>query len=89
MTKFTSFRTHADARSVPKTGFLEIENLVKSYPKPDGVSLCSKWDQPSVREDEYISVIGHSGCGKSTLLKMVAGLEKPLLARCVSMEKKL
>ena len=58
-------------------GFLEIENLVKAYPMPnggefvvlDGINL-------TIGADEYISVIGHSGCGKSTLLKMVAGLEK-------------
>ena len=60
-----------------RTGFLEIENLVKSYPAPnggefvvlDGINL-------SIAEDEYVSIIGHSGCGKSTLLKIVAGLEK-------------
>jgi nitrate/nitrite transport system ATP-binding protein len=61
----------------PRNGFLEIENLVKSYPTPDkndfvvlnGVNL-------TISEDEYISVIGHSGCGKSTLLKIIGGFEK-------------
>lgn len=57
--------------------FLVIENLVKSYPAPtgepfvvlDGVNL-------TLKENEFVSLIGHSGCGKSTLLKMVAGLER-------------
>ncbi len=78
MTKSTNFRTDIKEIDTSRTGFLEIENLVKSYPTPnggefvvlDGIDL-------HVGEDEYISVIGHSGCGKSTLLKMVAGLEKP------------
>ncbi|MBR8833874.1 MAG: nitrate ABC transporter ATP-binding protein [Stigonema ocellatum SAG 48.90 = DSM 106950] len=59
------------------TPFLQIDNLVKTYSTPDssqfvvldGVNL-------TVKEDEYISIIGHSGCGKSTLLKIVAGLDK-------------
>lgn len=75
MTQFTS-TTDKNERYTSKTGFLEIENLVKSYPTPegdefvvlDGINL-------SIGENEYISVIGHSGCGKSTLLKIVAGLE--------------
>ncbi len=59
-------------------GFLEVENLVKSYPTPDGGELVVLDEiNLTIHEDEYISVIGHSGCGKSTLLKMVAGLEKP------------
>lgn len=76
MTKST---VHPDANDmeVINTGFLEIENLVKSYPTQnnseftvlDGINL-------TVGQDEYISVIGHSGCGKSTLLKIVAGLER-------------
>ncbi|MFB8788662.1 MAG: nitrate ABC transporter ATP-binding protein [Potamolinea sp.] len=75
MTQFTS-TADKNERHTSKTGFLEIENLVKSYPSPegdefvvlDGINL-------SIGENEYISVIGHSGCGKSTLLKIVAGLE--------------
>jgi nitrate/nitrite transport system ATP-binding protein len=59
-------------------GFLEVENLVKSYPTPEGGELVVLDEiNLTIHEDEYISVIGHSGCGKSTLLKMVAGLEKP------------
>jgi nitrate/nitrite transport system ATP-binding protein len=58
-------------------GFLEVENLVKSYPTPEGGELVVlDGINLTIQENEYISVIGHSGCGKSTLLKMVAGLEK-------------
>ncbi|CAD5983486.1 Bicarbonate transport ATP-binding protein CmpD [Planktothrix tepida] len=59
------------------SGFLTIENLVKSYPNANGGEFVVL-DQINltIGEDEFISVIGHSGCGKSTLLKIVAGLEK-------------
>jgi nitrate/nitrite transport system ATP-binding protein len=59
------------------TEFLEIENLVKSYPNPNGEEfVILDRVNLSIRKGEYISIIGHSGCGKSTLLKIVGGLEK-------------
>ena len=70
--------TGRQKRDTSGKGFLEVENLVKSYPTPDGGELVVLDNiNLTIHEDEYISVIGHSGCGKSTLLKMVAGLEKP------------
>lgn len=76
MTKSTAF-TMDDRHKLNNSAFLEIENLVKSYPKNDGGEFVVLDNvNLTVGEDEYISVIGHSGCGKSTLLKIVAGLEK-------------
>lgn len=58
------------------TGFLEVKNLIKSYPTADGTDFTVlDGVDLSIGANEYISVIGHSGCGKSTLLKIVAGLE--------------
>jgi nitrate/nitrite transport system ATP-binding protein len=69
--------THAQTQPNTSTGFLEIENLVKSYPTNDGDEfVVLDRVNLSIRQGEYISIIGHSGCGKSTLLKIVAGLEK-------------
>ena len=57
--------------------FLVIENLTKAYPTPNGKQFVVLDDiHLTVRENEFVSLIGHSGCGKSTLLKVVAGLEK-------------
>ncbi|WP_221030898.1 ABC transporter ATP-binding protein [Actomonas aquatica] len=55
--------------------FLEISNLVKAYPNPFGaeVKVVDGFNL-TVRQGEFISVIGHSGCGKSTVLTMIAGL---------------
>lgn len=76
MTKYT-LPTTMDTTNANRHGFLEIENLVKSYRNPDGKDfVVLDGINLTIAEDEYISVIGHSGCGKSTLLKMVAGLEK-------------
>lgn len=77
MTQFNSSPTNLNNRDVGKTGFLEVVNLVKSYPTNGGDDfvVLNKINL-TVNENEYISVIGHSGCGKSTLLKIVAGLEK-------------
>jgi nitrate/nitrite transport system ATP-binding protein len=77
MTKSTSFSSGTNDKAVRQSGFLEIENLVKSYPTADGGEFVVLKDvNLTVGENEFISVIGHSGCGKSTLLKIVAGLEK-------------
>ncbi len=63
----------------PSTGaFLAIENIVKSFRKPDGSQfVVLNGINLTIGEQEYVSVIGHSGCGKSTLMRIVAGLEKP------------
>ncbi|MBD0362749.1 MAG: ABC transporter ATP-binding protein [Coleofasciculus sp. C3-bin4] len=77
MTKSTSFSTKGNSGTINGRRFLEIENIVKSYPNPEGGELVVlDGINLTIGEDEYISIIGHSGCGKSTLLKMVAGLEK-------------
>jgi len=31
----------------------------------------------SVRQGEFVSIIGHSGCGKSAVLNLIAGLLQP------------
>lgn len=78
MTQSPLFSTNMHEPSVvKKTGFLEIDNLFKSYVTGDGTEfVVLNGVNLTVRDDEYISVIGHSGCGKSTLIKIIAGLEK-------------
>lgn len=77
MIKPNSIYSSAYDASLSPPGFLEITNLVKSYPAPDGGEfIVLNGIDLTVSENEFMSVIGHSGCGKSTLLKIVAGLEK-------------
>ncbi|MES1025770.1 nitrate ABC transporter ATP-binding protein [Gloeocapsa sp. BRSZ] len=76
--KSTPYQTQHYEQNFNCNGFLEVENLVKSYPTSDGGEfVVLDGINLTINEDEFISVIGHSGCGKSTLLKIVAGLEKP------------
>lgn len=63
--------------SQPQSAFLEIENISKVYPTPQGSYTVLEDVNFSVNEGEFICVIGHSGCGKSTLLNMVAGFVQP------------
>ena len=53
---------------------LEIFELEKSFPKDGGMVRIVRDFSLTLREGEFVSLIGHSGCGKSTVLSMVAGL---------------
>lgn len=65
----------SDAESNPP--FLTIEQIVKTYRKPNGDQfVVLNGIDLAISKQEYVSVIGHSGCGKSTLMRIVAGLEK-------------
>jgi putative spermidine/putrescine transport system ATP-binding protein len=54
-------------------GFLEIQNLRKSY----GMQSAVQNFELSVKRGEFVSFLGPSGCGKTTTLRMVAGFETP------------
>lgn len=59
--------------------FLEIEQVSKHFPNPDGRgTFCVFKDARfHIQEGEFVTMVGHSGCGKSTLLNIIAGLEAP------------
>ncbi len=48
-------------------------NLSKKYGSLEVVKDVSL----SVKEGEFVSLVGKSGCGKTTLLSLLSGLEKP------------
>ncbi|MGQ9364922.1 ABC transporter ATP-binding protein [Azospirillum sp. ST 5-10] len=50
---------------------VDIHRLVKRY----GTVEVIRGIDLSIRDGEFVSLIGASGCGKSTLLRMIAGLE--------------
>ena len=54
--------------------YLEIHQLGKSFDGPLGPNKVVEGFDLTLREGEFVSIIGHSGCGKSTVLSMVAGL---------------
>lgn len=56
---------------------LECRGLGKTFPTPAGPVLAIEDLSFSVRESEFVCLIGPTGCGKTTVLKMVDGLIEP------------
>ncbi len=57
----------------PRPRMMELNGLTKSF---GGVSAVEDVSL-TVRDDEYLTLLGPSGSGKSTLLRLIAGLEAP------------
>jgi nitrate/nitrite transport system ATP-binding protein len=57
--------------------YLQIENLGMTFEKRGQRFEALRDISLTVRQGEFVTLIGHSGCGKSTLLNLVAGLLKP------------
>jgi nitrate/nitrite transport system ATP-binding protein len=57
--------------------YLQLEDVAMVFEKR-GVRFEALRDIAlTVKQGEFVTLIGHSGCGKSTLLNLVAGLLKP------------
>ena len=54
--------------------YLDLWQIRKSFPAPNGEAVIVNDFNLTVRQGEFVTVIGHSGCGKSTVLSMIAGL---------------
>jgi nitrate/nitrite transport system ATP-binding protein len=56
------------------SAYVELSRLTKIYPTPKGPAIIVKDFDLSIKQGEFVCLIGHSGCGKSTVLSMLAGL---------------
>jgi NitT/TauT family transport system ATP-binding protein len=67
---------------------LTIDNISKWYGDPGKPHLVLDHIQLTVKENEFITILGKSGCGKSTLLRVIAGLIEPNEGQILYHEKK-
>jgi nitrate ABC transporter ATP-binding subunit len=56
--------------------YLILSGLTKTYQTSKGPAVIVKDFDLSLRQGEFVCLIGHSGCGKSTVLSMIAGLNE-------------
>ncbi len=54
--------------------YVQLENVQKVFETKKGKFIALRDINLSVRQGEFVSIIGHSGCGKSTLLNLITGL---------------
>ena len=70
---------------------IEISNLSKSFPSPDGeeaVNVFSGVDL-EVEEGSSVAIVGPSGSGKSSLLNIIGLLDKPTSGKLIVDQKDL
>jgi len=57
--------------------FVQIENVKMTFDTKRGEFVALRDVHLTIKQGEFVSIIGHSGCGKSTLLNLIAGLTLP------------
>lgn len=67
----------------PGGALIRTEHLHKVYESDRGFNHALSDVNLTVREGEFISLVGKSGCGKTTLLNLLAGLDSPTHGRVV------
>ena len=70
---------------------IEISNLSKSFPSPDGEEMVHVFSGVDlvVEEGSSVAIVGPSGSGKSTLLNIVGLLDKPTDGKLIVAHKNL
>lgn len=57
--------------------YVQLENVNMTFHTKKGTFEALRNVNFSIKEGEFVSIIGHSGCGKSTVLNLIAGLLAP------------
>jgi NitT/TauT family transport system ATP-binding protein len=61
----------------PTLPIIDVQGVSKTYLLNGQPIHALKDASLSIRQGEFVTLIGASGCGKSTLLRIIAGFEKP------------
>ncbi|MGM0379441.1 MAG: ABC transporter ATP-binding protein [Bacillota bacterium] len=56
---------------------IEVKDLKKNYQMGDVIVKALRGDSFSIKEGEFVVVLGPSGSGKSTLLNIIGGMDNP------------
>ncbi|GAA5116710.1 ABC transporter ATP-binding protein [Luteolibacter yonseiensis] len=59
------------------TPILELSGVTKTFGRAHELATVLRNVDLTVREGDFVSIIGYSGTGKSTLINLIAGLLKP------------
>ena len=71
-------RSEGGLGGASRTPHVELDQLGKSYPAPDGgESVIVRDFSLDVADGEFVCLLGHSGCGKTTVLSILMGLNTP------------
>lgn len=57
--------------------YVQLERVSMRFTTRNGSFEALRNIDLSIKQGEFVSIIGHSGCGKSTVLNLVAGLLQP------------
>jgi putative ABC transport system ATP-binding protein len=56
---------------------IELSNLTKRYPGPNGGTCALRALNLELPDAEFVAIVGKSGSGKSTLINLIAGIDRP------------
>lgn len=62
---------------------LDVQNLSKIYDSNAGKVVALNRVSFSIKQGEFVSIVGPSGSGKSTLLNMIGALDRPTVGKVV------
>ncbi len=60
---------------------VQLKNLSTAYRGKGGIKFVSQGLNVSIRQGEFVALLGTNGCGKSTLLRTIAGLQEAFVGQ--------
>lgn len=63
--------------SKERLAIIQVENVIKRFPIGDSEITILKGISFTVKQGEFVTIVGPSGNGKSTLLNMITGIDRP------------